>query len=226
MALSNYTKHILESGMADTGAATEVIAAIDANTAASGADAPTVGAGTKNGATVTVTETGDELTHKTVLTCVNTPITMGDEAGVGQYGGAKLYDFPAGLIATLGGVIDGSVTTPVHDDAAGGTIATWDGDIALGTAAPTDHATGLVAADTGRYLQSTATTQAIGQAANVDAVSAATGLTESGARWTDGTSSAADLFLNLLVDDSANNDAHTALFTGTITIVWMNIGDK
>ena len=151
---------------------------------------------------------------------------MADESGQGQYGGVKLYDFPAGLINTLGAVIDGSVTTPVHDDASGGTIATWDGDIALGTAAPGDHLNEFIAGTTALYLQSTDTTQAVTQVANVDAISIATALTESAARWKDGTSSAADLFLNLLIDDSGNNDAHTAFFTGTVAIHWINLGDK
>lgn len=182
----------------------------------------TAGAGAKNGSTVVAEEIGDGLIHKTILTCTATPITISDEAGQGQYGGVKVYDFPAGLIATLGAVIDGSVTLGVT-----GTItATWDGDVALGTAAPSDHATGLVAANTGRFLQSTATTTAAAKVAVCDAVSIATGLTESAARWTDGTSTAADLFLNFLVDDDASHTAGTGTFTGTITITWINLGDN
>ena len=186
----------------------------------------TIGIGAKNGATVAAVEAGMGILHRTTLTCTATPITMSDESGVGQWGGTKLYDFPAGVIVTFGGVIDGSVTTPVHDHSSGGTIATWDGYIALGTEYPSDHATGLAAADSGRYLQSTAVTTAEAQVANVDAISAATGLTESGARWTDGTTTNPDLFLNLLIDDSENNDACEALFTGTVTFAWLNLGDK
>lgn len=182
----------------------------------------TSGVGAKNGATVAAVEYGNGVIHKTILTCTATPITMGDEAGVGQWGGTKVYDFPAGLILSLGAIIDGSVTSPVHDHADGGLIATYDGDVALGEAAPTDHAAGI----SGTVLQSTAITQAVAQVANVDAISVATDLTESGARWMNGTSTAIDLYLNMLVDDSANNDACTVTFTGAIEIVWINIGDK
>ena len=182
------------------------------------------GVGAKAGATVTVVEHGNTVIHKTVFTCTNLPITMADEAGVIQHGGAKIYDFPAGLLLTLGAVIDGSVTTPVHDDASGGTIATWDGDIALGTVVASNN--NSLATTEQNILQSTAVTQAIAQVANVDAISAATLLTESAASWIDGSGTDPDLYLNLLIDDSANNDAHIALFTGTITLLWTVIADK
>lgn len=182
------------------------------------------GVGAKNGSTVTVVEHGNAVVHRTVFTCTATPITMADEAGVIQHGGVKLYDFPAGLLMTLGAVIDGSVTTPVHDDASGGTIATWDGDIGLGTVVASNN--NSLAATEQNILQTTATTQAVAQVANVDAVSACTLLTESAASWIDGTGTNPDLYLNLLIDDSANNDAHTALFTGTVTVTWINLGDK
>ena len=173
-------------------------------------------------ATTAVTEYGDGVFHKTLLTCTAFDLgTAGDEAGVGQYMGAKLYDFPEGQIVTLGAVIDGSITL------AAPAIDAWDGDIALGTAAPTEHAAGLVAASTGRFLQSTATTQAAAKVANVDAIMVATGLTESGARWTDGTATALDLFMNLLIDDNvAHDNSITGTFTGTVQILWTNLGDK
>lgn len=170
---------------------------------------------------VVATEYGDGVWHKTVLTCTAFSLgTAGDEAGVGQYLGAKLYDFPAGLICTQGAVIDGSVTL------AAPAIDAWDGDIGLGTAKPTDHASGVNGAGTA-ILDSTATTQAATKVANVDAISAATALTESGARWLDGTSTAIDLFLNLLVDDNvAHDNTITGTFTGTVTIMWAILGDK
>jgi len=60
-----------------------------------------------------------------------------------------------------------------------------------------------------------------------DAISAATALTESGARWLDGTSTAIDLFMNLLVDDNvAHDNTITGTFTGTVTIMWVSLGDN
>jgi hypothetical protein len=168
---------------------------------------------------VAATEYGEGILHKTVLNCTATPLTFGDEAGQGQFGGVKVYDFPAGLILTLGAVIDGQMTLTAP------AINTWDGDIGLGVEAPTDHQD--AANKAGSVLQKTSTTQAVAKVATVDAVSAATALTESGARWLDGTATAKDLFLNLLVDDNAAHDnTITGTFTGTITIHWINLGDK
>lgn len=191
-----------------------------ANLITSAAPQTTTGNGTA-ATNVTATEYGDGVIHKTLLTCSAFSLgTAGDEAGVGQYLGAKLYDFPAGLIMTLGAVIDGAVTL------AAPAIDAWDGDIGLGTAAPTDHASGVNGAGTA-ILDSTATTQASSKVATVDAVSACTALTEAGSRWLDGTSTAIDLFMNLLVDDEAAHDnTITGTFTGTVQIVWINLGDK
>lgn len=176
------------------------------------------GNGTKNGSTITVQEFGDGVIHKTVLTCVATPIAMTDDAGVAQYGGVKVYDFPAGLIMTLGVVIDGSFTGYAS------LIDTFDGDVAMGTVTASTGAT--LTSTEANILQSTPLTQAVAEVANCDAVSAATALTESGARHLDGTATAIDAFLNFVVDDNAAHGAGTASFTGTITIHWINLGDK
>jgi len=165
---------------------------------------------------ITVEEYGNGVIHKTVLTCTALPISVADEAGQGQYGGVKVYDMPEGLILTLGAVIDGSITMPAP------IIDAWDGDIGLGTAAPTDHQTGLG----NGILQTTATTQAVSKVAVVDAISAAAALTESAGRCLDGTSTPIDVFLNLLIDDNAAHTAATGSFTGTITLTWVNLGDK
>lgn len=247
MALTAQEKNDIRGGIPSPLAAASVIAALDAidgqtpgtglashalvldasgqidTFITTGNPTTTAGVGAKAGATVTAVEQGSGVIHRTILTCVATPITMADEAGVVQHGGVKLYDFPEGLILSLGALINGDVTTPVHDHASGGTIATWDGDIGLGTVTASNNAT--LAATEQNILQSTAATQATGQVGNVDAVSAATLLTESAASWLDGTGGALDLYLNLLIDDSANNDAHTALFTGVVTFTWMNLGD-
>lgn len=176
------------------------------------------GVGAKNGASVAVVEYGvGDVIHKTVLTCTATPVTFGDEAAQGQYGGVKVYDFPVGLICTLGATVDGALTLTAP------AIDAWDGDIGLGLEAPTDHQD--VANKTGQIMPKVSTTQAVAKVATVDAVSVATALTESGARWLDGTGTAKDLFLNFLVDDNgAHDNTITGAFTGTITVVWMNLG--
>lgn len=178
------------------------------------------GVGAKNGASVVATEYGTEILHRTLLTCTATPLTFGDEADTGQFGGVKVYDFPAGLILFLGAVIDGSMTLTAP------AIDTWIGDVGLGTAAPTDHASGVNAAGTA-LLDSVSTTIAVAKVGNIDAVSKATALTESGARHVDGTGTAIDLFLNLLIDDNgAHDNTITGAFNGTIQVTWINLGDK
>lgn len=180
----------------------------------------TSGLGAANGATVTAVEAGDGVWHRTTLTCTATPISISDDAGVAQYGGVKVYDFPAGLICTLGAVIDGSVTLGTT-----GTITdTWAGGVALGTVTATTGAT--LTGTEANIMPEVDVAAATSKVASVDAVSVATALTESGARWLDGTSTAIDMFLNLVVDDEATHTAGTGSFTGTITFIWANLGDK
>ena len=176
--------------------------------------------GAKNGTTVAVEERGNGILNQTILTCTATPITFTDDPGVAQYGGVKVYDFPAGLIVTMGAVIDGSLTL---------TEAAWtdtfDGDVSLGTVTATTGNT-LVSTEADIMI-SNAMTQAVGQVANCDAVSSATQVTESAALWADGTTTAKDCYLNFLIDDAAaHTDQDGGTFTGTITITWMNLGDN
>ncbi len=179
----------------------------------------TSGVGAKNGATVSVVENGNDALHRTILTCAATTITISDESGVGQYGGVKLYDFPEGMMCIHGAVIDGSLTAGVT----GTIIATFDGDVAVGTATASEFALPTTEED---IMPSVALTTASGTVANSDAVSVATALTESGARWHDGTVTAKDLYLNFGIDDDASHTAGTATFTGTVTVIWSNLGDK
>jgi hypothetical protein len=178
------------------------------------------GAGTANGATVSAVESGIGPVHKTVLTLAATPISIADEAGQGQYGGVKIYDFPAGLIMPLGAVVDASVTLGTT----GTIINTWDGSIALGVEVVADHQD--AANKRGQVMPAVAVTQAVAKVAVAKAVSVATNLTESGARHLDGTSTAIDLYLNLLVTDEATHTAGTGTISGTVTFHWINLGDK
>lgn len=179
----------------------------------------TSGVGAKNGSTVVATEYGDGVIHKTVLTCTATPVTITDDAGVAQYGGAgKVYDFPTGLLLSLGAVINGLVTLGTT----GTIINTWAGGVALGTVPATTGAT--LTGTEADIMPEVDVAAATAKVASVDAVSVATALTESGARWLDGTSTAKDLYLNLVVDDDASHTSGTGTFTGTVTIVWINLG--
>lgn len=178
-----------------------------------------VGAGTKNGATLEVVERGTGLIHQTVLTCTATTITISDDAGVAQYGGVKVYDLPLGAIMTHGAVVSGILTAGVT----GTIIDNWDGDVALGTATATTGAT-LTGTEADIMPSVAVSAGAADKLGVVSAVSVATALTESGARWFDGTGTAKDVFLNFVIDDDATHTAGTATFTGVITLTWANLG--
>jgi hypothetical protein len=179
------------------------------------------GLGTKNGATVAVGEK-DLIVHRTTLTLTATPITVTDEAGVSQYGGVKVYTFPAGLIMSLGAVLTGSLTLGTT----GTIIDTYTGANALGSviASATGAATLVTTAAT--WLQSTANATAVAKVAAVDSVNVATQLTESGARHFDGTTTAGEVWLNFKIADDATHTTGTGTFTGSIQLVWVNLGDN
>lgn len=170
--------------------------------------------------TVVATEYGDNLLHKTVLTCAAVPITVTDDAGVAQYGGVKVYTFPEGLIATMGAIISGNLTLGVT----GTIIDAFTGVNALGSVTATTGAT-LVAGEA-TWLQSTANATASSKVAAISSVSIATQLTETGGRIFDGTATPAPVFLNFAIADDASHTSGTGTFTGTITILWANVGDK
>lgn len=175
--------------------------------------------GTANGTTVSAKEYGFGNFRTTVLTLTATPITITDDAGTAQYGGVKIYDFPTGAICTMGGVVAGALTLGVT-----GTITdTWEGDVALGTATATTGAT--LTSTEADIIPSVAIAAATSKVAAIKAVPVATALTESGARWFDGTGTAKDLYLNFVIDDSATHTAGTGAFTGTVTLNWIFLGD-
>jgi len=171
-------------------------------------------AGAAAGTGVTASEQGVGQIQKTVLTLVDTPVTLTDQAGTVAYGGVKVYDFPAGLITYLGATADLAVTK-----SSTGVNADWDGDFALGTATASNNAT--LTSTEANIVPSTATPQASGGATTAKGK----GTTVS---MIDGTGTAVDLYANFLVDDADHNVAGTAcnlVLNGTITIVWANCGD-
>jgi hypothetical protein len=177
-------------------------------------------AGTKNGATVTAAENGTGVVHQTVLTLTATPITISDDADTAQYGGVKVYTLPEGHAAILGAVVSGELTAGVT----GTIIDNWDGDVALGTVTATTGST-LTGTEANILPSASVSAGAADKIGVVAAASAATALTESGARWLDGSTTPVPVFLNFVIDDDATHEAGTAAFTGTITLTWINLGD-
>lgn len=169
--------------------------------------------GAKNGSTVSAVEYNEGFIHKTILTFTSTPITVADDAGVAQYGGAgKVYDFPDGLVSVLGCVVNGTLTM----GATGTFIDAFTSNIALGTAAATTGST-----LTGTEADIMASVANGTAAAKVSAVAA----TSAGVTLLNGTSTAKDMYLNVVIADDATHTAGTGTFTGTVTILWTNVGD-
>lgn len=148
------------------------------------------GNGAKVGATVTAVERGDGVTHKTILTLTATPITLTDDAGVGQYGSIELYNFPAGNIATRGAVLDARLTLNET-----WWVDTTEGDVGVGTTAVTDG--NALATTEQNIIPTTAVAALVAQAGSIACQS--TGALVTGAAG--GTDAKA--YLNVRIDDSA-----------------------
>lgn len=171
------------------------------------------GVGAKNGATVTAVERGNSIVHKTVLSLAATPISLADDAGVGQYGGVKVYDFPAGNILVLGAVLNAvlTLTETAWKDAA-------EGDVGLGTTVVDDG--DALATTEQNIIATTAIAALAAQTGPLTAQSAAAPVPLAAAGGTD-----TDLYLNVRIDDDAAHAAGGGTITGTLTLVWVNLGD-
>jgi hypothetical protein len=184
-------------------------------------DIATAGIGTVPAAVaayITATEYGDESFHKTVLTCVDLPLSIADDAGVAQYGGVKVYTMPQGAICSFGTSIKGTLTLGVT----GTIIDAFTGVNALGTVTASTGST--LTSTEATWQQSTANATAAAKVAAISSCSVATALTESPGRVVDGRSTAAPVFLNFAIADDASHTAGTGKFSGTITIAWVNLG--
>lgn len=164
--------------------------------------------------TVTVGETGQGNFRTTTFTLTAMPVTVANTTGA-SFGSQQLYDFPAGRVLVLGvtayfGTIDwnGQIT------------ATGSGDYSLGTTATSDATLDSTDVD---LLPSSAMLDPF--VSGVGRSNAGTALAAS-AQF-DGTATAKDLFLNVIVDDADVGDTDTdiILFSGTIVVTWVQLGD-
>jgi hypothetical protein len=175
----------------------------------------TTGNGAAAGTGVSAVEEGAGGIHKTILTLDSAEVDLTDEANTTGYGSLKVYNMPAGAILFLGAVSDLDVV------GSGGSLsATFDGDVGLGTTAAGNDAAPLATTEQ-NIIPNTATPQAVDLATTANAQSTAT---ENAV--VDGTSTAVDVYLNFLVDDIDQGGTGQKLTcSGTITIVWVNLGD-
>jgi hypothetical protein len=153
---------------------------------------------------------------KSVFTLESLPVTVTSVTTGNAVGGTQIFDFPAGYIRHFGSTADLSIAVTDEDDYTDGTP---EGDVGLGTVAPANaDALGTDATD-----DDFATATAFTLSAHAGAVD----LPPEAAANFDGTSTAKNLFLNALVDaaDFDNDAADDMLFSGTITVCWMNLGD-
>jgi hypothetical protein len=175
----------------------------------------TVGVGAKNGATVTAVELGDGVLHQTVLTLAATPVTVANTTGA-SFGGVKVYDFPAGRILIQGVTVNLSFNWT--DDSSPVIAQDGSGDFSMGSTITADATLATTDVD---LLPSTAMTDPF-----LAGVGTGAGALAASFHY-DGTATALDANLNIIIDDADVANATTAdvLVSGTVTITWTNLGD-
>ena len=158
-----------------------------------------------------VDESGGAI--RTVLKLDKLVITMTDATTAGCHGSVKLYDFPACNLLFLGATCDLTVTAGT-----GGITDTAAVVAAIGTAAVSTADATLTTTEAD-LIPSTAATLAAG-------AGAAKGKTlTAGVVVFDGTTTAKDAYLNFAVPDAGSTGNDTLIVSGTITLVWSNLGD-
>lgn len=162
-------------------------------------------------AMVSAVESGDGVTHQTVLTlnALSQVITN----GASEWVGTEIYDFPTGRINILG--VTASLAPTTHSTLASTVTTGTTGAISAGTVTDDGTHTGTkvdLLPDTA-YTSSTTIDVA---AAAVTAHLAAAGTVF------DGTSAAKKMFLNNKI--ATNSADGTILWSGTITVTWVNLG--
>lgn len=162
--------------------------------------------------TVVATEKGVCQMHHTRLNLTSMLITVGNTTGV-SFGGTKMYDFPEGRIFLMGSLLD--LAAPGLSNAGNATPIDGDdnGDVAMGTTVAGDGTltgTDVDFCPSTAYAMDTAVTAALAAAAQFD-----------------GTSTAIDVYLNMLIDDAdVGNGASDILeITGDVNLTWFNLGD-
>lgn len=174
------------------------------------------GVGGVSASTVVANELGNGSVHKTVLTLTNVVLPVVSVTTGRGVGGVKIYDFPAGYINNLGCTAALSIAVETQGDF---TDATPEGDIGIGTVAPANaDALGTDATDD-NFATATAFT--------MDSYAATANCPPEAAAIYNGSSQAIDLYVNAAIDAADIDDDVTTnlLISGTITIVWTNLGD-
>ncbi len=152
-------------------------------------------------------------TIRTTLQLSGAVVTMTDAAAAGCHGSVKLYDFPACNLLFLGATCDLTVTA-----GAGGIADTAAVVAAIGTAAVSTADATLTTTEADMIPSTDATLTAGAGAAKGKTLTA-------GVVVFDGTTTAKDAYLNFAVPDAGSTGNDTLIVSGTITLVWSNLGD-
>lgn len=149
---------------------------------------------------------------RTVLTLTRKVITMTDATTAGCHGSFKLYDFPDCNLLFLGGTCDLTLTAAAGITATAAVVAS----VGTTTLSTTDATLSGTEAD---LIPSTAATL-------TGSAGTAKGKTlTAGVAVFDGTATAKDAWLNFAVPDAGATGNSTLTVSGTVTLVWSNLGD-
>lgn len=170
------------------------------------------GAGAAAGTGVLANEDGIAgAIQQTTLKFTNATVTVANTTGA-SFGSQKVYDFPQGRILILGGRANFTFNWAGQDIG-----ATGSGDFSLGTTATADATLGTTDVD---IMASSAMLDPF-----VAGIGTGTGNLVKTTEF-DGTETAIDMFLNIIIDDADVADAASDVVTinGTITFSWINYG--
>lgn len=174
---------------------------------------PSTGAGSvpANASTSAVTTTDGVL--KTVITLSGRSITMTDAGAAGSHGSVQLYDFPQCNLSFLGATCNLTLTAGVGGISDTAAVVVGVGTVTLAT----DNAT--LTGTEADLVPSTAATLTAGVGSGKGKSLTA------GAAVFDGTTTAKDAWLNIAVPDADSSANDTITVSGTVTLVWANLGD-
>ena len=163
---------------------------------------------------LSVAEYGMGGLHHTVLTFDGYTLSTTDNGTAGHGGGAKVYDFPQGAILVLGASQNWSLMTVDGTGLPNDAVI----DIGIGTTAATSAMESL-----------TTTTQDIVNKDDITFSSSLSALhqyisTVSGGNLLAGEATAKDAYVNLACTAATADANGTIVLTGTVSIVWANLG--
>lgn len=160
-----------------------------------------------------VEEQGSNFIHRTILQLTNAPVTVANVTGA-SFGSIKVYDFPETRFQLVGGNWDLK-----FDWSAESIVQDGSGDASLGTTATADATLGGTDVD---LAASAALTDPF-----VAGIGYVAGSLVKDTEF-DGSGTAKDMNLNIIIDDAdvSNADTDTVLVTGTIEFVWISYGDR